>query len=594
MAYSSTAPLSYLGSMAAGVIVDGEGFATATKEITALTKAEANGQIQLTASARQASNQPNSSAIDTLCNRDISGSGAFTGTVPDDYTSTVGTGMAMDRLQAHADLMFGSNPIQMAQTFFIAEAFASQSERLAPTLNKLNEGVDFGQNPVSDTFVYPEDGVFPNYLGSAYTDYQAVVTNGVSSLVTNPTKANFELLASDLANVGSAFNVVDVANFGNPGQVIIAISNVDGLSITGLDVVLNAINLRPEQIFNLGNSEYNVITQRVLDAVNIPELVSNAQQLLGSNIANLEHLGQITDFDKIFVNSKDVITFSSMEEFRSRLQAIELGNIETVAQLSAYINVVEPVVLPTIDNRTNFVERNYVDTMIARFVGGTGTYNSITVGDMIGILGGVGVSTPASNYRTAIKALYDAGELNDIRSRISELTAGLNGSYTTEIAVGPPREIQIVDPFTSTVHANTAPDLEITAYASFQAAKIGQIEAACAALMSRRNVNSDIQTAIDAWRAISKKIFDEKEFQTRTDMNYNVRTTFSDIASSFVQQLRTTINQRAKAPIIKGMIEQSIRDGEIGGEYTKAYVAELENKIKADAYDIRWRAEFDE
>ena len=181
--------------------------------------------------------------------------------------------------------------------------------------------------------------------------------------------------------------------------------------------------------------------------------------------------------------------------------------------------------------------------------------------------------------------MYDAGELNDIRSRISELTAGLNGSYTTIVSVGPPEVISILDPFDSTTHAT---------YASFQANKIGQIEAACAALMSRRNVNSDIQTAIDAWRAISKKIFDEKEFQTRTDMNYNVRTTFSDIASSFVQQLRTTINQRAKAPIIKGMIEQSIRDGEIGGEYTKAYVAELENKIKADAYDIRWRAEFDE
>ena len=44
-------------------------------------------------------------------------------------------------------------------------------------------------------------------------------------------------------------------------------------------------------------------------------------------------------------------------------------------------------------------------------------------------------------------------------------------------------------------------------------AKIGQIETACANLMSRRNVNDDIQVAIDNWNPIFKKIFDEKDLQ---------------------------------------------------------------------------------
>ena len=594
MAYASTSPISYLGTMAVGAMEDNTGFAPATKEIVSLTKAEASGHIQLAATARQAANQPNSSAIDTLCNRDISGSGAFTGTVPNEYTSTVGTGMAMDRLNAHANLMFGTGPIQMAQTFFIAEGFTQTSERLAPTLNKLHQGVEFGKFPNLDSFVYPSNGVFPNYLGSGYTDYQAVVTNGISSLVTNPTKTNFELLASDLVNLGSAFSITDIANFANPGQVVIALNNADGLTATGLDVVLASVGIDPESIYNLGSETYNVLMQSVLGAVNIPELVTNAQNLLGSNLLDMQSLGDYTNFDKIFINSKDVISFNTIEEFREKLQAIELGRVETVAQLASYINSIEPVTLPTIDNRTNFVKREYVDSVIAKFLGGTGTYNSITLQDMIGILGGVGVSTAATNYRTAIKALYDAGELNDIRSRISELSAGLNGSYTTEIAVGPPREIQILDPFTSTIHANVAPDLEITAYASFQAAKIGQIEAACQALMSRRNVNSNIQTVIDSWLAISKKIFDEKDFQSRIDMNYDIRTDFSDNAVNFVQGLRGTINERGKGPIINGLVNQAVLDGDIGGEYTRAYVKELENKAVADNFDIRWRAEFDE
>ena len=41
------------------------------------------------------------------------------------------------------------------------------------------------------------------------------------------------------------------------------------------------------------------------------------------------------------------------------------------------------------------------------------------------------------------------------------------------------------------------------------------------------------------------------------------------------------------------MVDQAIRDGDVGGEYFRAYIKELENKIVADRYDIRWRAELD-
>ena len=585
MAYASSSPISYLGAMAIGAMEDNSGFAPATKEISALTRAEANGHIGKTSSARSATNQPDSAAIDTLCNRDISGSGAFTGTVPADYTSTVGAGLAMDRLNAHANLMFGTGPIQMAQTFFIAEGFTQTSERMAPTLSKLNTGVEFGKFPNLDSLVYPADGVFPNYLGSGYPDIQAVVTNGISTLVTESTVENFQLLASDLVNLGSAFSITDIANFANPGQVIAALDNADGLTATGMNIVLANVGIDPETIYNLGSGTYNSIMQSILDTVNIPELVNNAQTLLGSNISDMESLGDYTNFDKIFVNSKDIISFSSIAEFRTKLQAIELGRIETVAQFAAYINSVNPVVLPTISNTTQFVKRDYVDSVIAKFLGGTGAYGAITLGDMIGILGGVTVSAYAVNYRTILKSLYDAGELTALQSRLDELTNGLNGNYTTEVDPGPPPVISITDPFDSSVHST---------YASFQANKIGHIEAACAALMSRRNVNPDIQNAIDAWKLISKKIYDEKDFQSRIDMSYSIRTNYSDNAANFVQGLRGTINERGKGEIVNGMVDQAVKDGDIGGEYLRAYIKELENKSVADNYDIRWRAEFDE
>ena len=112
--------------------------------------------------------------------------------------------------------------------------------------------------------------------------------------------------------------------------------------------------------------------------------------------------------------------------------------------------------------------------------------------------------------------------------------------------------------------------------------------------MSRRNVNEDIQKAIDNWDLIFKKIFNEKDFQSRIDMNYDIRTDFSENALNFITGLRGTIEADDKKAIITGMIDQAIRDGDIGGEYLRAYIRELENKEASNIYDIRWRAEFDD
>lgn len=584
MAYASTSPLSYLGTMAAGAMVDGLGFATATQDIAARTNRAANSHIQTTVSAVNATNA-SPATIYTMGYGDAHGNGAFTGVVPQGYVGSVGganTGMAS--LHAHATLMFGTSPSQMAQTFFIADGFVGTSKRLAPTLSKLDAGISFGKFPNLDSLVYPADGVFPSYLGSGYPDYQAVVTNGVSTLVTTASVANFQLLASDLVNLGSAFSISDIANFANPGQVVAALNNVDGLTASGLNVVLAAVGIDPSTIYNLGSSTYNVLMQEVLNAVNVPEFVTNTQVLLNTNVANMTSLGDYTDFDKIFVNSKDVISFSSIKEFREKLQALELGGIDTVAQLAAYINSIEPASLPTIGNSTQFVKTSYVDDMIATYLGGTGAYGAITLSDMIGILGGVVVRGHATQYQNAMDRLYAAGTLTALRSRMDELVAGLNGDYTT----GTTPNFIITDPNGGTTYGPSDPP----DYAGFQAAKITQIETACASIIS--GGGDDVQLAIDSWLAIFKKVRDEKTFQSRLDMNYSIRTNYTDNAVSFIQGLRGTMDQHDKAPIINGMVDEAVRQGDVGGEYMRAYIKELENKQVADDYDIRWRAEFDE
>ena len=50
--------------------------------------------------------------------------------------------------------------------------------------------------------------------------------------------------------------------------------------------------------------------QQILDMITVPELISNAQSLLIPNL-NPKKLGEYTDFDKIFIKSKDIITFKN-------------------------------------------------------------------------------------------------------------------------------------------------------------------------------------------------------------------------------------------------------------------------------------------
>ncbi len=586
MAYGSSSSISYLGAQATGAMASGSGFRQATGSLIDKIHVVAGGLIPSVKNIKQHTNQPNESELNVFGAGDAHGSGAFTGTVSSFYAgSRVGTGFGMDRLSAHASLMFGSSPIQMAQTFYAAQGFVSNSKTLAPVLQKLRDGIYFGKFPNLDSLTYPSDGVFPTYLGSAIPDYQAVVTNGISTLVRPATKANFELLARDLVNLGSAYDMTDMSTFGNPGQVVRAVQRASGMTSTGLDTVLASVRIDPDAIFDLGDESYNVIMQAVLEAVNVSELVENAQTLLGSNL-DIDNLGGYTDFDKIFVNSKAVLTFKNMDQFKEKVQALELGRIETVAEFAAYINTIEPATLPNIGTGSDFVNPAYINEMVATFLGGTGEYDAVTMEDMIGILGAVGITDAAANYRTAMTALHNAGVFSTLKTQISQWHSTLTLAPT-----GPDGD----GDYTITDGTITGEGGSISAtYADYQTNKIAQINGSLAAIYALRTTNTNVNLAINSWRSIMKKINDEKEFQTRVDMNYGIRTNFKDNAFTFVRGLRGTINNDAKKAIIVGMIDEAILLGDTGAEYMRAYVAELENKLRADDFDVRWRAELDE
>ena len=114
--------------------------------------------------------------------------------------------------------------------------------------------------------------------------------------------------------MGTAFDVSNIADLGNPGQVVAGLNTADAMTATGLDVTLAQVGIDPATIYNLGNETYNDLMQIVLDSVTSTELISNAQALLGTNIDDMTSLGDYTNFDKIFKNS---MVFTSRPPFSS-------------------------------------------------------------------------------------------------------------------------------------------------------------------------------------------------------------------------------------------------------------------------------------
>lgn len=579
--------ISYLGAMSAGAMIDGGGFrpylghvdiinATASALIKKVENARQNGRNLPLAHGQQLSDSVLSS-LDQVGYRDINGSGSFTGSVTDSYVSLVGSGSMLTQYKSHVDQMFGANPLQMSQTVSIASSLTNTSAQMAPTLEQLNSGVNFGALPSE----FPANGIFPYHLGSGYNNFVDVQTNGTSTLLKDATVENYTKLANDLARIGNAFDVEDISNFGNPGQIIQKLDTLNGLSVAGLAPVLASLNIDPGQIYNLGDSNYNSIMKNVLEVITTPELIQNAQNILTSAIPNMNSLASYVDFNIIFAESKDIVSFTSMEEFRMKLQAIELGRITNAQELANYLISISIRDLPTIKNRTNFVERDFVSPAINQFSGGTGANGRITIVDMIGLLGGIGIQTQVNEYNVAMNALDTAGEFVRLNELIDYLVAGLTGTYTTITLVGPPVEISIADG-EGGAH---------TTYDSFVSAYIGYIETELANIMSRKNVQPLITTAIDNYKLIVKKIYDEKNFQSRLDMGYGSRTNYPDNAYTFITGINNQVNDPGRKEIILGMIEQAVREGNLAGEYIRAFVNESENRSIGRTYDVRWRAE---
>ena len=165
--------------------------------------------------------------------------------------SSIGGGTFTAALGEHTSELFGNSPIQSFQTFNAAESFSNASQEIAGSLNSMlgPGGVNFGQAVSSITQTLPVDGDFGNYLGSSVSDLQGMVTNGLSSLTS--VVGDMPTFASELSSLGTAYDLNNLQEFGNPGQLIQQINSVGGLDVTGISSALKQVGLGDVNVSSL-------------------------------------------------------------------------------------------------------------------------------------------------------------------------------------------------------------------------------------------------------------------------------------------------------------------------------------------------------
>ena len=527
-----------------------------------------------------------SGALGSLGSSLSDGLGSITGAIGDTFSSVIGGTSFLDGVDLHTGIsgLMGAGPLQAMQTFNTAEAFSSISQGIAGPLADA-VGANFGQAISSLTKALPVGGDFGNFLGAGIPDMQGLVTNGLSSLTNGI--GDLPGFAGDLVNLGSTFDLGDVANFGNPGQLVSKLITSGGADITGITTALQEVGLGDlGQITNLASGQFNGVLNDALGMITNPEMIQNAQSILGSNLTGLTSMADFGDLSKVMQTSFDNIPFDTFNQFGEHLASLDLGTLTVPADLGNVVNAITTVDLPTILNVTNVVDGNAVAAIAESYLGGSGPYGSILTSDLIGSIGGFGFTkeaspAPVTAYKTAMIEMDTLGAFTTLRAMYNELSKGMAGDYL-DVPGDADASTTITDPRDGSTHA----DLD-----SFVFKKIEQIRAEITSIAGNSTWSGAFGTARSNWTIMQKQIYDEKTHATKTDLQLNLRNNNPDNAYHFVSNMVPRAAKTDVTAIVDGMADAAISNKDHYGEYWRAFIAESKNRILVEPDDINWRGQ---
>jgi len=293
-----------------------------------------------------------------------------------------------------------------------------------------------------------------------------------------------------------------------------------------------------------------------------PEMIADAQKMLGSNIPNLTSMADFGDLSKVLPTSFSSIIPNNFDEFKTELQSIDLGSMSTPKQFGDLLSNLKMVDLPNISDVTSVLDSDAAAQVAAKFLGGTGTSGAVTVSDIMGTVGGIGILNESIVYETAMESLDTNGAFTTTRAIFNELASGISGNLTTGDGVYDTDTIN--DP-----RGSNHDDLD-----SFVTAKKAQLETAFAAISNDSSLSGTIGTLTTAYDSMQRKLLTEKNQFDKIDMHLDLRNDDPQNAFNFVSDLQQKATDD-RFDLIKGMINSA--DDNKFRDYMDAALTEAKN-----------------
>jgi len=534
------------------------------------------------------------------------GRGAISGSLGSGFQALDGSGI-VDAISIHTEYLkgsYGANSIM--QCFVGVEAFCFISKEMYQTLEgglaarfgsafaALNSSLPASEtlSAVDSTFLANNSNseveeilggeyAFTNFLGVNINNITDAITNGFSNFITGNVKTTLAQLAVDFTNLGNAYDLTDIDNFGNPGQIVDRLISVGAGDITGVIDAMQDIggNQLLANVGNLSSSQFNSQLTDALSLITNSEMIAIAQQALGSNVPNLTSLADLTDIRKVLPTSFDNISPNTFTQLVVELKNLNIGNLQTPQQLGTLLGRFDfPVSLPTIENSTVLIDNDAAANIRTKFL--NKNFKDMKVSDAIGSLAGVGIRNPITRFTNAMTEMANAGAFTALNALYTRLNAGLNGDYNTGAVYG----VDTIDDPVTSISYN---DMD-----AFVNATLSLIGAEITSIASTAAYSDAFNRARDAITEIQQKIYDESiTYIPMMDLHLNDRNNDPVNVYGFATSMESRVEDPDALDVLKGLAEAAKLQNDKFGSYWDAFISETVNRNAVQTHSIDWIAE---
>ena len=386
-------------------------------------------------------------------------------------------------------------------------------------------------------------------FGSAYQDFNSMVTQGLGSIT-----GNINRLGNDLQTLGNLANLRDLLRIGTPGQI------VEQLAVSGSSAVSEKIAGRIANegisVAEINKPEYDAFAGELLGEVTEPELIQDAFNKLNINrpIDNVGSLADLTDKNFLFPSSKDDNNFNNLNEISLHLAVCGAQGFDNLTQFGTLLSSMESVATDdSVKNMVFPVEFDEVSALKAS-MSPTSEYSGdsdLTVADFLGTAAGYRHTETLPLMQQLLDDLNSDSITQNYRDLNDLLADTLDGVYT----VGP-----------SVIVPNTA-GYTFGTYATLDAASTAIV----AAIETELDVINDTATGDTAIKLsrlqsyhdeISHQMYKEEKLRRQYGINISQTNTegvefFGGDGSTVVFQLTGDVNISRSVTVFLDGVKQS-------------------------------------